>query len=78
MNLIRAAADGNKAKAKNLLNKGVPCDWQEPEGGRTAVHAAAYHGHREVAALLLAKGASVDKAMKPMMVNGTAFTPLCT
>ena len=73
MNLIRAAAEGNKAKVKKLLNYGVPCDWQDPERSRNALAAAAAAGHREVAALLLAKGASVDKAV---MIAGESWTPL--
>ena len=74
MNFIKAAADGNTAKVKKLLNNGVPCDWQGLEGGMIALYAGASNGHREVAALLLAKGANVDKAA---VVNGEAFfTPL--
>ena len=40
----------------------MSCDWQGPEGGKTPLVAAAENGHHEVAALLLAKGASLDKA----------------
>ena len=73
MDLIRAAADGNTAGVNTLLNRGLPCDWQSWKGGRTALFAAADNGHREVAALLLAKGARVDKAVT---ANGIDRTPL--
>ena len=68
MILLKAAADGNTAKVKKLLNNRAPADWQELERGRTALWAAAANGHREVAALLQAKGASVDKNV---VVNGS-------
>ena len=65
-------ATGQK-QVKKLMNSGVPCDWLGPEGDITALIAAAQEGHREVAALLLAKGASVDKTV---MVCGNEKTAL--
>jgi ankyrin repeat protein len=43
-----------------LLDAGAPVDWQEREGSATALIASAANGHREVAALLLARGADVN------------------
>ena len=51
--LMQAAADGDCARLQNLIDDGACVYYREPGTGRTALHAAAEHGHREAIELLL-------------------------
>jgi ankyrin repeat protein len=58
--LVRAAADGDADRVKQLLEAGASPDVAD-EDGRTAVTHAAYGGHADVVRLLLEQGADVDR-----------------
>ena len=51
--LMQAAADGDCARLQKLIDDGACVYYREPGTGRTALHAAAEHGHREAIELLL-------------------------
>ena len=51
--LMQAAADGDCAHLQKLLDDGACVYYREPGTGRTALHAAAEHGHREAVQLLI-------------------------
>jgi ankyrin repeat protein len=54
--LVRAARDGDAGAVSELLRSGVPADAADSLG-RRALDAAAWHGHFDVVALLLERGA---------------------
>lgn len=58
-NLIPAAAEGNTARVKELLDQGADPNVRGADG-RTPLMEAAYAGHREIFRLLLDKGARVN------------------
>ena len=55
-----AAISGNIAQVKHLLSKGVKVDAKDEKYGATALHWAAVKGHKDIAKLLLTKGANVN------------------
>jgi uncharacterized protein len=57
--LIKAAASGNSAEVKRLLDTGTPVNGRDARG-RNAVLAATQGGHAEAATLLMARGADVN------------------
>ncbi len=57
--LARAAARGNLAKARELLDAGARTD-EHDNLGRTPLHLAAFSGYPKTSALLIARGASLD------------------
>jgi ankyrin repeat protein len=57
--LLKAVRAGDVAAVKSLLDAGVPAD-AKYRYDRTALSFAADRGHREIAALLIAKGADVN------------------
>jgi len=58
--LVRAAADGDARRVKQLLEAGADPDAADADG-RTAVTHAAYGGHAEIVRMLLDRGADVDR-----------------
>ena len=59
--LCRAARDGNDRKVEELLNKGADVNAQDKWfANRTSLHWAALRGDKEMAALLIEKGANID------------------
>ena len=69
--LHQAAAEGRAAAVEILLDLGVPIDLPGQMGG-TPLHHAAWWGHGDVVALLLARGADLHRRAEP----GTGGTPL--
>lgn len=57
--LIRAAAEGNTARVKELIARGAPLNGQDARG-RTAAMAATHGNHVETARALLEAGADVN------------------
>ena len=58
--LRRTAEIGKITQVSQLLADGVNVDAKDPAWGDTALHKAAENGHRDVVALLLAKGADMN------------------
>jgi ankyrin repeat protein len=58
--LLDAAAEGNAAKVKGLLEKGVSARARDAQTERTALHAAAENGHLQVVELLLVHRADIQ------------------
>jgi len=56
--LFRAAQRGSRAVVSSRLDDGVAINAPNPENGWTALHAAAYNGHKKLVAYLLTRGAS--------------------
>lgn len=71
--LMLAAAKGDTAAVKDLLDKGVKVDTLDADGG-TALGHAAWFGHADTAQLLIDRGADVN-AKKP---DGTTVLQLAT
>jgi len=71
--LMLAAAKGDTAAVKEVLDKGVNVDTRDAEGG-TALGHAAWFGHADTAQLLIDRGADVN-AKKP---DGTTVLQLAT
>jgi ankyrin repeat protein len=57
--LLKAAADDDAAKVKELLEKGADANARDRDG-LTPLHYAAKHGHADVVKLLIEKGANVN------------------
>ncbi|MCC6005140.1 MAG: ankyrin repeat domain-containing protein [Thermofilum sp.] len=57
--LLKAAADGDAAKVKELLEKGADANARDRDG-LTPLHYAAKHGHVNVVKLLIEKGVYVN------------------
>jgi ankyrin repeat protein len=57
--LLKAAADGDAAKVKELLEKGADANARDKDG-LTPLHYAAKHGHADVVKLLIEKGVNVN------------------
>jgi hypothetical protein len=51
---------GGAVKARELIGRGAPVDWAEPESGRTPLHGAAEAVSRDAIDLLLRSHAAVD------------------
>ena len=68
--LIVASLEGQGEIANYLLQRGAKIDARNA-GGLSALHAAAYAGHRDIVALLLTKGADVNDG-----ANQYGVTPL--
>jgi ankyrin repeat protein len=62
--LLKAAQEGDVFKVKKLLAEGADVACTDPEYGATPLHWASYGGHRQVAALLLEKGANLNSTNK--------------
>lgn len=58
--LLQAARKGDLEQVRELLNQGADVNAEDPRRGGTPLHEAAYWGRRDVAALLLEKGAKAD------------------
>jgi ankyrin repeat protein len=69
LSAFEAARNGNTALLRSALDAGLPVQACN-EKGDTLLMLASYHGHREAAGLLLARGASPDAA------NDRGQTPL--
>ena len=71
--LVAAAARGDVAAVRSLLDDGADVD-ERRDDGRTAVTAAALGDHVEVARVLIAAGADVDlqdsDRNNPLLVTG--------
>ena len=59
MALVKAATDGDVAKARELLAQGADARTPGPQG-LTPLHHAAYSGNVEMADLLISRGADVN------------------
>ena len=80
--LLDAAAEGRADEVEQLLGTGASTVVATASGAN-ALLLAASRGHDEVVRLLLAAGASVDKAKKdsratPPMIAATAYSAACT
>jgi hypothetical protein len=57
--LVTASSDNRIDAVRTMLSLGFDVEFQEPGGG-TALHAAAWKGHVEMAKMLIARGAHVS------------------
>lgn len=57
--LLQAAAQGHLTEVNKLLDQGVDVNFEDYDGGRTALFYATCNGHRDVVKLLLRRGADV-------------------
>ena len=62
--LMWACSKGKMTFCRGLLDAGVRVDFADPEGGLTALHGAAGHGHVDIVRMLLDANASANKPRK--------------
>ena len=73
MSIHKAAGDGNIEAVKQHLAAGTDVN-AKGDDGRTPLHEAAWNGHKQVAALLIANDAAVNAKTEAGRLKGT--TPL--
>jgi ankyrin repeat protein len=72
--LMIAAAKGDTATVKAMLDAGVKVDTRDPDGNATALCHAAWFGHADTAQLLIERGADVNAKKS----DGTSVLRLAT
>jgi ankyrin repeat protein len=70
---FRATMLGQTARIQALLDQHPSLAFSRSDRGSTALHAAAHHGHREVAKLLLAYGAAIEARSRFTGLQGTTL-----
>ena len=58
--LHEAVIKGNLERVKELLDGGAKVDRGDETAGHTPLHNAAHHGHPNIAALLIERGANIE------------------